>query len=85
MSDRISRGEIISLLAGIPVAALMTTGIASADDMATRKTYKYQDKPGKGGAKCAGCTLFKAPNKCSVVPGNIKPTGWCIAYSPKAH
>lgn len=85
MSERISRGEVISLLAGIPVAALATTGIASADDAATRKQYKYQDKPGKGGQKCSGCALFKPPAKCTVVPGKISPNGWCIAYAPKAH
>ena len=32
MADRISRGEIISLLAGIPLIAAATTAVASAAD-----------------------------------------------------
>ena len=84
MSDKISRGEVISLLAGLPLAIVATTGIASADDAATRKQYKYQDKPGPKGAKCSGCALFKKPNACTLVPGKISPKGWCIAYAPKA-
>jgi hypothetical protein len=86
MADRISRGEIISLLAGLPLAVAATTGIAvAADDSGgTKKSFKYQSKPGPGGKKCSGCALFKAPAACSVVKGKISPKGYCVAYAPKA-
>ena len=85
MADRISRGEIISLLAGIPLIAASTTGAAlAADDSGgTKATYKYVTKPGPKGQKCSGCTLFKAPSSCGIVKGKISPGGYCIAWSKK--
>jgi hypothetical protein len=87
MADRISRGEIISLLAGIPAAVAVTTSVASAadDSGGTKKQYKYQAKPGPKGQVCGGCSLFKGPSSCMLVKGKISPKGYCIAYSPKAH
>jgi hypothetical protein len=87
MADRISRKDIISLLAGLPVAVIATTGIAAAadDSAGTKAQYKYQAKPGPKGQKCGGCSLFKAPGGCAIVKGKISPSGYCIAYSPKAH
>jgi hypothetical protein len=86
MSDRISRGEIISLLAGLPMAVVATTGMASAadDSGGTKAQLKYQGTPGPGGKKCSGCSLFKAPAACSAVKGKISPNGYCIAFNPKA-
>jgi hypothetical protein len=87
MSDRISRGEIISLLAGLPLAVAATTAVASAadDSGGTKAQFKYVAKSTVAGKKCSGCALFKAPSSCSVVKGKISPNGYCIAYSPKAH
>ena len=87
MADRVTRGEIISLLAGLPVAVAATTGIAAAadDSGGTKATYKYITKPGPKGQKCGGCALFKAPASCGLVKGKISPNGYCIAYAPKAH
>jgi hypothetical protein len=86
MADRISRGEIISLLAGLPLAVAATTAAASAadDSGGTKAQYKYITKPGPKGQKCVGCALFKAPASCSIVKGKISPGGYCIAYAPKA-
>jgi len=87
MADRISRGEIISLLAGLPAAVAVTTAAASAadDSGGTKAQYKYQSKPGPKGQKCSACALFKAPASCQLVKGKISPSGYCIAYAPKAH
>ena len=87
MSDRISRGEIISLIAGLPLAVAATTAAASAadDSGGTKAQYKYVMKPGPKGQKCGTCALFKAPGSCAIVKGKIIPTGYCIAYAPKAH
>jgi hypothetical protein len=86
MSDRISRGEIISLLAGLPLAVAATTAAASAadDSGGTKAQFKYQLKPGPKG-KCSTCSLFKAPASCVLVHGKISPNGYCTAYNPKAH
>ena len=86
MSDRISRGEVISLIAGLPLAVAATTGLASAadDSSGTKAQFKYVDKSTMAGKTCSGCTLFKAPSSCSVVKGKINPKGYCIAYAPKA-
>ena len=85
MADRISRGEIISIIAGLPLAVAATTGIASAadDSGGTKASFKYQEKP-KGAQECDKCSLFMAPNACKVVKGKISPKGWCIAFAPKA-
>jgi hypothetical protein len=86
MSDRISRSEVISLIAGLPIAVAATTGAASAadDSGGTKAQYKYITKPGPKGQKCSGCTLFKPPASCQIVKGVISPNGYCIAFSPKA-
>jgi hypothetical protein len=85
MSDRISRGEVISLITALPLAVAASTGVAlAADDSGgTKAQYKYVDKPGPKGQKCAGCALFKAPNACQIVKGKISPNGYCVAYAPK--
>jgi hypothetical protein len=81
MSERFSRGDIISLVAGIPIAVAVTSTAASAAD--NKAQFKYQDKPGKSGQKCSGCKLFKPPASCSVVTGKISPNGWCVAWVKK--
>jgi hypothetical protein len=87
MADRISRGEIISLLAGLPLAVAATTAAASAadDSSGTKAQFKYIPTHGPKGQVCAGCTAFKPPAACTIVKGKISPKGYCIAYSPKAH
>jgi hypothetical protein len=87
MSDRLSRGEIISLIAGLPLAVAATTGIAAAadDSGGTKAQFKYVAKSTMAGKKCSACALFKAPAACSVVKGKISPNGYCIAFAPKAH
>jgi len=86
MSDSISRGKVLSLLAGLPVAVVVsTTAVSAADDSAgTKAKYKYIDKPGPKGEVCIGCALFLAPAACVIVKGRISPNGYCIAYAPKA-
>jgi hypothetical protein len=86
MAERISRGEIISLLAGIPLIAAATTAVASAadDSGGTKAQFKYVVKSVKPGQTCSGCALFKPPSSCQVVHGKIAPGGWCDAYAPKA-
>jgi hypothetical protein len=78
VSERFSRGEIISLIAGVPGAIAVTTEAVSAAD--NKKQFKYQDKPAKNGQKCSHCRLFRPPMGCKVVTGKISLDGWCIAW-----
>ncbi len=81
MSEHQTRGQIISLIAGIPLAAAAVTGAASAAD--NKAQFKYVDKSTKSGQKCSGCKLFTAPAGCTVVTGKISPNGWCVAWAKK--
>lgn len=27
--------------------------------------------------RCDGCTMWRSPNKCAIVAGDIKPGAWC--------
>ena len=44
----------------------------------------YQPNP-KNGQKCINCTMWRDPNKCSAVAGNIDPNGWCDWYAGGAY
>jgi hypothetical protein len=37
---------------------------------------EYQDRP-RNSLICAACTLFRPPQSCQVVAGDISPNGWC--------
>ena len=82
---RVTRGGARKTLIMLPalagLAGIATTTAEAADNKAQ---FKYQDKPGKNGAKCAGCRFFKAPSSCSIVTGKISPNGWCIAFAKKS-
>jgi hypothetical protein len=88
MSDPVSRREIISLLAALPLGIAALSSAASATDAddsgGTKAKFKYQTKPGPGGKKCGACALFQAPSACSVVKGKIVPAGYCTSFVAKA-
>jgi hypothetical protein len=78
----VSRGLAIKRLAALPFAALAVGATLSAAQAAdNKKQFKYQDKPGPKGQKCAGCRFFRKPDKCTIVTGKISPNGWCIAWA----
>ncbi|GAC1358129.1 MAG: hypothetical protein NVSMB31_18560 [Vulcanimicrobiaceae bacterium] len=80
----LSRGDALKLIAIIPAAAVSVAALqtpAQASD--NKKQFKYQDRPGKHGQKCSGCSLFRAPHGCKVVTGKISPNGWCVAWAKK--
>jgi hypothetical protein len=85
MKSSVSRGLVLKRLAALPILALgvgatLSPAQAAADN---KKQFKYQNKPGKNGEKCAGCQQFIKPDKCKIVTGKISPNGWCIAWSKK--
>jgi hypothetical protein len=83
MKPSVSRGLALKGLAALPFAALAAGAVLSPAQAAdNKKQFKYQDKPGPKGQKCAGCRFFRKPNACTIVTGKISPNGWCIAWAP---
>jgi hypothetical protein len=82
---RVTRKTALTGLLTIPIATeialTVTAGPAQAQAQDNKAQYSYQDKPGTDGAKCSQCSLFKAPNACSLVTGTISPDGWCTAFT----
>lgn len=63
-------------------AALLAAGETAIAKM-TQKAAGYQLTP-KGDQSCANCTLFKAPDSCTLVDGAIVSSGWCRFYAKKS-
>jgi hypothetical protein len=75
------------LIAGavVSVLAMPRRGYAAK---AAKADFFYQEKP-KDGKSCATCRLFvplaeSGKGSCAIVDGDVSPTGWCMAYSPRA-
>ena len=93
MAERLSRGHIISLLAGIPAAVAVTAAGASAADTAAatsmKKSLAYVDKSKVAGKTCANCRFYTAGSPagsgtCAIIPGGtVKAAGWCKSYAAK--
>jgi hypothetical protein len=64
-------------------AALVVTSFTPAEAKMSTKAAGYQTTP-KDGASCSDCALFKAPNSCTLVDGDISPNGWCRFYAKKS-
>ena len=62
---------------------LLPAAGGSAIAKMAQKAAGYQDKP-KGDQSCANCTLFKAPDSCTLVDGTIVSSGWCRFYAKKS-
>ncbi len=43
---------------------------------------RYRDRP-NGAERCGRCTMFREPDRCSAVIGEIQPTGWCKFFKRK--
>ena len=82
MKERLPRRLALRALAALPFAALAAgAALSPAQAADNKKQFKYQDKPGPKGQKCAGCRFFRKPDKCTIVTGKISPNGWCIAWA----
>ena len=66
-------------------AAATTAAIsqAEAQQKISQEDAKYQGTP-KGSQQCDGCINLQPPNACKFVEGDIKPSGWCQLFYPKA-
>jgi hypothetical protein len=59
----------------IALSALVAPGMR-AQQKFSKTAADYQDVP-KNGLTCAACSLFRPPQSCAVVEGDISPNGWC--------
>jgi len=83
-SSRISRRIVLLRSAGCAVgAAALLIPLKQAAAKMSQPSVAYQDSP-KGDQQCSNCSLFQAPNSCTLVDGNISPTGWCKFWVKKA-
>ncbi len=82
-SDQTRKEALRTLIVLPALAGALAFGTASAEAGDNKKQFHYQDKPGPGGKKCAGCRFFRAPKGCSIVTGTISPDGWCIAWAKR--
>lgn len=49
---------------------------------ATKAVAHYRDRPNDN-QRCGKCVMFRAPDRCSKVIGEIQPTGWCRFFESK--
>jgi hypothetical protein len=43
----------------------------------TKAEAHYLDNSRRPNQTCAGCSMFRKPNGCTLVKGTISPQGWC--------
>jgi len=80
------RGQLrrtVVLFACAAASGMLRTAAAKT----TKADFFYQDTP-KNGKSCETCRQFKVisgdAGVCSVVEGEVKSSGWCVAYTPRA-
>jgi hypothetical protein len=77
------RTFVVGTSLGVALLAAARHALAAK---AQKADFGYRPSP-KDGKSCASCRLFTAtaPGKgsCAVVEGDVSPSGWCMAYSPR--
>jgi hypothetical protein len=51
-------------------------GAVNGKLLKSHHTVRYQSHP-EGSERCGNCSMFRKPNQCTAVAGNISPKGWC--------
>lgn len=74
------RGSRRILLRSAIAAAALAASRAPAQPKVSQQQAQYQPTP-KYGQSCVMCQLFRPPNACAVVAGDIAPQGWCKFFS----
>ena len=78
--DPLSRRAMLGRGALLVAAGALAGGAAhAAPGKLAQKMVAYQATP-KGGQRCDKCKQWQAPNACTVVAGEIAPTGWCSIF-----
>jgi hypothetical protein len=84
-SPKPSRREVVAgtlRLAAVGSTALTAACATLGLPKRSKAEAQYQDQP-RMGQRCSGCVHFEAPNRCSVVAGDISPHGWSRYYLAK--
>ena len=84
-SRGISRRIVLLRSAGCAAgAAASLVPLKWAAAKMSQQSVGYQDSP-KADQQCSNCSLFQAAtNTCTIVDGNVSPTGWCKYWAKKA-
>jgi High potential iron-sulfur protein len=83
-SGGISRRIVLLRSAAYAVgAAASLVPLKQAAAKMSQQSVAYQESP-KGDQQCSNCSLFQAPNTCTLVDGNISSAGWCKFWVKKA-
>jgi len=77
------RTVVVRSLACAAGAVASLAPIKQAAAKMAQKAAEYQDTP-KGDQQCSNCSLFQEPNACTLVDGDISPSGWCKFWVKKA-
>lgn len=64
------------LLAASPPDVVALLGFDPTEARIDKTEAEYQDSP-RGGARCERCTMFEAPDACTLVEGEVEARGWC--------
>jgi High potential iron-sulfur protein len=79
----ITRRTIITQALGcVAGMGALAASVKEAAAKMSQASVQYQDTP-KGDQQCSNCSLFQAPNSCTLVDGNISPSGWCKFWVKK--
>lgn len=83
-SGKLSRRTVIvRSVACAAGAASLLASVTEASAKMAQKIAEYQETP-KGDQQCSNCSLFQEPNACTLVDGEISPSGWCKFWVKKA-
>jgi High potential iron-sulfur protein len=74
------------LVIGAAVISVAGKPLSASAAKADKRDFFYQDMP-KDGKSCATCRLYAVTEagkgQCAIVDGDVSPSGWCMAYSPR--
>ncbi|MGZ3247432.1 MAG: high-potential iron-sulfur protein [Caldimonas sp.] len=86
MSRRLGLIRGSRLLFGAAVIAIVGKPSTANATKADKRDFSYQERP-KDGKSCATCRLYSigpsGKGACAIVDGDVSPSGWCMAYSPR--
>jgi hypothetical protein len=77
-----SRRRLLGAVAALVATAAARRGAAQPRPPAklSQREAHYQPAP-RYGESCAMCQLFRPPQACRIVAGEISPRGWCQFFS----
>jgi len=70
---------------GLVLGSQLLVGMAMAGKL-DKQDFFYQTQP-KDNKSCSTCRLYTATPSgkgvCALLDGEVSPSGWCMAYSPR--